>query len=166
MLNKEQRNFLFYLLECLAGTVIGFIIYRFYPVIGAWSLFSIILVIAPDRKDVLTLAANRIKANLLGALVGLALSYFYPVSLPMICTGIAVAMLLCEWLKLSAVTKSAIVAILIITMHEPGRSFWNIALERASGVLLGCIIGVVLTHIFHTSRAQSSRIFSKIKERH
>jgi len=165
MITKEHKNFLFFILECLVGTIIGFTIYRAYPVVGAWSLFSIILVLAPDRKDAISLATNRIKANLIGALVGLLLFYFQPVTLPIMCVSIAVAMLLCEWLKLSSVTKSAIVALLIIAMHEPGKFFWGIALERAGGVMLGCIIGVLLTYIFHSTRTHASKVMRKLRER-
>jgi len=106
MLTTENKNSLFFILECVLGIVIGFVLYRFYPVIGSWCLFSIILVLAPDRKDALTLATNRIKANLIGAFIGIRISYFHPVSLPVICIGVAVAMLICEWLKLQTVTKS------------------------------------------------------------
>lgn len=165
MISKEQKDFIIFIVECLLGTVIGFLLYRFYPVIGAWSLFSIILVLAPDRKDAMTLATNRIKANLVGASMGLIVSYFHPVSLLMICIGVAIAMAMCEWLKLKTVTKSAIVAILIITMHEPGQYFWNIALERAGGVMLGCIIGVIITYLFHIARLHSSRAVQRIRRR-
>lgn len=153
-MRKEHKDLLVFIMECLTGTVIGFILYRLYPAVGAWCLFSIILVLAPDKKDALTLALNRIKANLVGALIGLIISFFHPVNLLTICIGIASAMVVCELLKLNAVVKSAIVAILIITMHVPGEVFWDIALERAGGVMLGCIIGVVITYVFHTARAK------------
>jgi uncharacterized membrane protein YgaE (UPF0421/DUF939 family) len=165
MINKEHKHFLFFVLECLVGTIIGFIIYLLFPVVGAWSLFSIILVLAPDRKDAISLAKNRIRANLIGALVGLLLCYFQTVTLPLICVGIIIAMLLCEWLKLNAVSKSAIVAILIITMHDHGRYFWDIAVERAGEVMLGCIIGVLLTYIFHSTRTHASKVMRKFRER-
>lgn len=165
MLTKEQKNFLLFMVECLIGTIIGFVLYRVYPVIGAWCLFSIILVLAPDRKDAMTLAISRIKANLVGASVGLAISYFHPVSLIMICTGIAVAMGICELLKLRTATKSAMVALLIITMHAPGEYFWNIALERAFGVMLGCVIGVIITYFFHLARFHSARIVQRIRRK-
>lgn len=165
IITKEQKNFIIYAVECLLGTAIGFTLYKFYPVIGAWTLFSIILVLSPDRKDAMTLARNRIKANLIGAFIGLIIFYFHPVNLLTICIGIAVAMTLCEWLKLKTVTKSAIIAILIITMHEPGQHFWNIALERAGGVMLGCGIGIMITYLFHIARYHSSATFRRIRRR-
>ena len=165
IITKERKDFIVFMAECLIGTVIGLVLYRIYPVIGAWCLFSIILVLSPDRKDAMTLAINRIKANLIGASIGLAISYFHPVSLITMCIGIAVAMAICEWFHLKAVTKTAIVAILIITMHAPGEYFWNIALERAFGVMLGCVIGVIITYFFHIARVHSTRTIQKIRGR-
>lgn len=164
MISRKNFNYATYIIECLIGVVIGLTIYKFYPVIGGWCLFSIVLVIAPDRKDAMNTAVNRIKANLLGAAIGLVLYYFSPINMAMICGGVAVAMIACELLNLQAVTRSAIVAILIITMHAPGPEFWDIALERAGGVVAGCIIGVILTYVFHVILSNTTKNLSWIKE--
>jgi uncharacterized membrane protein YgaE (UPF0421/DUF939 family) len=156
-MNIFTRNFLLYVLEYLVGTVIGFILYKSYPSIGAWCLFSILLVLSPDRKDAMNLAMNRIKANLIGAGIGLALFAIHPINLAMICIGIAAALVVCEWFKLQAVNRSAMIAVLIITMHEPGQHFWDVAVQRAAGVVLGCLVGVILTYCFH-------HIISRIKK--
>jgi uncharacterized membrane protein YgaE (UPF0421/DUF939 family) len=123
-------------------------------------LFSILLVLSPDRKDAMNLAMNRITANLIGAGIGLALFALYPINLMMICLGIAAALIVCEWFKLQAVNRSAMIAVLIITMHEPGQHFWDVAVHRAAGVVLGCLVGVMLTYCFHhiTSQLKKSRI--------
>jgi uncharacterized membrane protein YccC len=65
-MDKKTSDLLLFVLVCLLGTVIGFFLYRISPVLGQWCLFSILLVLAPDRKDVMPLAMNRIKANLVG----------------------------------------------------------------------------------------------------
>ncbi len=152
-----NRHFILYILECLVGTVIGFVLYKSYPSIGAWCLFSILLVLSPDRKDAMNLAMNRIKANLIGAAIGLTLFALHPINLVMICIGIATALIICEWLKLQVANRSAMIAVLIITMHEPGQHFWDIAVQRAAGVVLGCLVGVILTYCFH-------HIISRIKK--
>lgn len=166
MTRREQKKYAIYIGECLISAIIGFSIYHFYPVIGAWCLFSIILVISPDKKDAMVIAANRIKANLIGALVGLGASYFHNINMLIICISITLSMIICEWFNLKAATKSAVVAVLIITMHEKGNYFWNIALERAGGVMLGCMIGLSLTYIFHFVKFQSRKTIEKIKEVH
>jgi len=153
---RKQADFLLYILKCLIGTAIGFYLYRLYPTVGAWCLISIILVLAPDRIDAMNLAATRIKANLVGAAIGLTLFYIHPINLLMICIGIVVTIVACEFLKLQPATRSAGVAVLIITMHEPGQYFWDIALERAAGVVGGCIVGMLITYVFHLVVSKSN----------
>lgn len=148
-MTEKQINFFWFLLECLVGTAIGYAIYRVYPILGQWCLISIILVISPDRKDSINLALNRIKANFIGCSIGLLLFFIQPPNLWMISLGIVSALAVCELTKLQSVNRTAIIAILIITMHEPGQHFWDIALERAGGVFAGCLIGVLLTYVFH-----------------
>ncbi|OKS84773.1 FUSC family protein [Mucilaginibacter polytrichastri] len=146
---SKYSNLLFYILKCLIGTAIGFYLYRLYPTLGAWCLISIILVLSPDDKDAMSLATNRIIANLVGAFIGLTLFYIHPINLLMICIGITASIIVCELLKVQTATRSAGVALLIITMHQPGQYFWDVALERAGGVVSGCIIGMLITYVFH-----------------
>jgi len=160
---SKQADLLLYILKCLIGTAIGFCLYRLYPTVGEWSLISIILVLAPDRKDALNLAVNRIKANLVGASIGLLLFYIQPITLVTICIGIAIAIVVCDFFNLQVATRTAIVAVLIITMHEPGKYFWDIALERAAGVVSGCIIGVLITYIFHIAVLKSKRTIHRVR---
>lgn len=161
--NEKNITYLTFIIECLIGTTIGFYIYKHYPKGGAWCLFSILLVIAPDRKDAMKLALTRIKANFVGAIIGLILFYFLPITLFKICLGITAAILICEWFKLQEAMRSAIIAVLIITLHEPGQHFWDIALERALGVIIGCLIGVLLTYIFHIIVQNVMKVFRKIR---
>lgn len=162
MISEKHFYFLSYLLECLLGTAIGYFLYKIHPIVGAWSLFSIILVLSPDRKDAMNLAVIRIKANLIGAAVGLIIFWVHPINLFMVSLGIVLTLIACELLKLQVASRTAMISVLIITLHEPGQHFWDIALERAGGVFAGCMIGVVLTYIFHVL-LQSSRFF-KIKK--
>lgn len=162
MLSKHA-DLLVYILKAVLGTAIGFYLYRLYPTLGGWCLFSIILVLSPDRKDAVNLALTRIKANLVGAAIGLVLLYLHPINLVLTCVGIAAALALCEWLKLQAASRSATIAVLIITMHEPGHYFWDVALERAGGVIVGCVIGVVITYVFHHTIEQIKRATPPVK---
>lgn len=127
-------------------------------------MFSILLVVSPDHKDAVNLAVNRINANIIGAFVGLGLLYFYPITFPMLALGTIITLIACEILKLQHVARSAMIAVLIITSHEQGKHFWDVALERAFGVIVGCLIGVTLTFTFHhivkTSK-QKLKLFRK-----
>jgi uncharacterized membrane protein YgaE (UPF0421/DUF939 family) len=147
--DRKHVLLLLYIVETLIGTGIGYYLYHLYPVLGNWSLISVVLVLAPDRKDAIILAVSRIKANLVGAAVGLGLFYLHPIDFPIICVGLAISIVACDWLGIQAATRTAMVAILIIVMHEPGKHLWEIAAERAGGVVLGCLIGVLITYLFH-----------------
>ncbi len=148
-LTDKQLNFAIYFLECLLGTVIGYQLYRLHPVAGAWCLLSIILVLSPDKKDAMDLAMNRIKANIIGATIGLLIFYIHPINLLMVTLGIALTLLFCELLKVRTASRTAMISVLIVTMHEPGQHLWDVAMERALGVVTGCLIGVILTYVFH-----------------
>lgn len=146
---QKHIDALLFIVQCIVGTLIGFWLYRLFPIMGLWSMLSIILVLAPTREDSMKLARVRIKANLVGAVTGLSLSFIQPFSLVVVCVGIVIAVLICEALKLQEAARSAVISVLIIAMHEPDLYLRDVAIERAIGVVLGCAIGIVLTYIFH-----------------
>lgn len=159
-MNTKQADLWLYILKCLLGTAIGFYLYRAWPNVGGWCMISIIIVLAPDRKDAINLSVNRIKANLVGAAIGLLLFAIHPMNLLMMSIGITLAILACEMLNLQAVTRTAGVAVMIILIHEKGKYFWDVALERAAGVIGGCLIAMVLTYLFHYVIVKSKRLQS------
>lgn len=148
-LTDKQFNFAIYFLECLLGTVIGYQLYRLHPVAGAWCLISIILVLSPDKKDAMNLAMNRIKANIIGSIIGLIIFYIHPINLFMVTLGIVLTLSFCEIFHVQSASRTAMISVLIVTLHEPGLHLWDVAIERALGVVTGCSIGVVLTYVFH-----------------
>ncbi|WP_419800725.1 FUSC family protein [Mucilaginibacter sp.] len=159
-MDQKQIDFLLYVAKCLIGTVIGFVIYRAYPEGGAWSLVSILLVISPEGKDAINLAEVRIKANLVGAGTGLLLFFLHPPALVMICLGVVIVLIICELLKLQVATRSALASVIIICIHESGKYFYQVALERAAGVILGCLIALLITYLVHYKS-----LISNVRER-
>src|SRR5262245_31406583 len=137
MKRKELVAALLYVVESVMGALIGYGLYRLHPVIGLWCLFSILLVLGPDKDDAVTVAVNRIKANFIGASIGLILFALHPGNLLAICVGVGLAVGICELMDLKTATKSAAIAFLIVTLHEPGKHFWDVALERAFGTFIG-----------------------------
>lgn len=163
-MDQKQIDFLLYVLKCLIGAIIGFIIYRAYPEGGAWSMVSILLVLSPEGKDAITLAEVRIKANLVGAGTGLLLFFIHPPALIMVCLGVVIVLVICELLKLQGATRSALASVVIICIHEAGQYFWQVAVERAAGVIGGCLIALLITYLVHYKtlisnvRARKARI--------
>ena len=148
-MDQKHIDFLLYVLKCLIGATIGFFIYRAFPEGGAWSLVSILLVLSPEGKEAINLAEVRIKANLVGAGTGLLLFFIHPPAFFMICLGVVIVLMICELLKLQVATRSALASVVIISIHETGKYFWQVAVERAAGVIGGCLIALLITYIVH-----------------
>lgn len=148
-MDQKQVDFLLYILKCLIGAVIGFYIYQAFPGVGAWTMVSILLVLDPDGKEAINLAETRIKANLVAAATGLLLFFLHPPTLIMICVGVVLVIVICELLKLQAATRTALASVVIICIHQPGKYFGQAALERAAGVIGGCLIGLLITYLVH-----------------
>lgn len=148
-MDQKQIDFLLYVLKCLIGATAGFLIYRSFPEVGAWSLISILLVLSPEGKDAINLAEVRIKANLVGAGTGLILFFLHPPAYIMVCLGVVIVLVICELLKLNVAARSALASVIIICIHETGHYFWQVAVERAIGVIGGCLIALVITYMVH-----------------
>jgi len=116
-------------------------------------MISVVLVIAPNSKDSNRLAFDRIKANILGSSVGLSLFLIRIPNLFLICIGVMLTIVIGVFLKLHAALRPALAALVIIMIHEEGQnSTWRIALERMGCVIIGCIIGLLITLAFNSFR--------------
>ncbi|MCC2590106.1 aromatic acid exporter family protein [Chryseobacterium sp. MFBS3-17] len=84
------------------------------------------------------------KANFIGAVSGIIV-YALPLELYLkIIIGIAAASLLCKYLNLANVSRSAVVALIIVMIERQDDGFTG-SLERFLSVTLGCIIGLLIT---------------------
>jgi uncharacterized membrane protein YgaE (UPF0421/DUF939 family) len=124
-------------------------------------MISVVLVIAPNSKDSNRLAFGRIKANILGSSVGLLLFLIRIPNLFLICIGVMLTIAIGILLKLHSALRSALAALVIVMIHEEGQnSTWHIALERMGCVMIGCIIGLLITLAFNSfpiSKKQSNK---------
>ena len=150
-----------YILECILGLCICYTLYKCFPQHQFyWSMISVVLVIAPDGKDSNRLAFDRIKANMLGSLIGLLLFLIRIPNLFLICIGVMLTIAIGTFLKLHAALRSALSALIIVMIHEEGQnSTWHIALERMGCVIIGCVIGLLITlafNAFYTTKKQSN----------
>jgi len=150
-MNINFKRLLIYMGKCVTGALLVYLIawlldYNEY----IWALISVMLVLSPDGTDAVSLAMSRIKANLVGAAAGLIMHTLHPPTVIMVCGGIAITVAACTLLKLEASTRSALAAAIIVALHEAGRHIWDTALERVLGVLAGCLLGLLVTFIFHS----------------
>ena len=141
-----------YILECILGLCICYTLYKCFPQHQFyWSMISVVLVIAPNSKDSNRLALDRIKANILGSSIGLLLFLIRIPNLFLICLGVMLTIAICIFLKLHTALRPALAALIIVMVHEEGQnSTWHIGLERMVCVLIGCIIGLLITLAFNS----------------
>jgi len=113
-------------------------------------MISVVLVIAPDSKDANRLTFDRIKANILGSSIGLLLFLIHRPNLFLISIAVILTIITGTFLKLHTALRPALAAVIIVMIHEEGKSStWHIALERMGCVIIGCIIGLLITLAFN-----------------
>lgn len=146
---RDFRSFIFspiviFVVRCLIGFSIGFFLMKQFPQYDFfWALLSIMLVISPEGKDSPRLTTERVKANLIGALSGFVV-VFLPFSLFIkAIIAITVTAIICNAIKLLDVSRSAIVAVIIILIEKPDEGYLA-SVERFSFVLIGCLIGLIV----------------------
>lgn len=143
---------LVYAAKCVTGILLCSLLSMYlsawidYP----WSLISVVLVLSPEGKDAVELALTRIKANLVGASVGV-LMLISQLPWPWnIAVGAGMALFICDRLKLNAAARSTLAAVIIILLHPESSRLWVSAVNRVGAVITGCIIGLFITYVFHS----------------
>lgn len=151
MLQKIIRNsigsdLVIYIFRCLIGFWIGYQLYLQFPKFEAyWTLLSIILVISPEAKDAKRLSVERFKSNLIGSVIGLVCFFIYEPNVYLMLAGIVLTVLVCYFFQLMNVTRTALVAFIIVIIHEQTQSSSLAAVYRFISVTVGCLIGLSVT---------------------
>ena len=157
--------------KCVSGILLCFVVSLFFHswIDYPWSLISVVLVLSPEGKDALDLAVTRIKANFVGAVTGILVLTLQLSSPWDIALGTIVSLFACDRLKLNAGARSTLAAMIIILLHQEGTHLWDSALSRVSAVIVGCVIGLLVTFVFHSiikvdTLAQNSEAVKKERE--
>lgn len=151
----STKNLILYIVKCITGLTIVLTVSAIsgYKDIS-WCMISVMLVLSPDSKEAIPLAMSRIKANLTGAL---ASAICLTLGSPTFIT-VAIAFILtigfCYLFKIMGSSRSAIVAVIIVMFHNAGHHLWDTALERIILVISGCLLGLLITFIFHRKMTQ------------
>jgi uncharacterized membrane protein YccC len=152
-MENNTKNLLLYFAKCVAGGVFAFLVAYIldYPDIS-WFLISIVLVLSPDSNDAIPLAVTRIKANLAGGASSLLLLLIGPPNVITVCAAFVLTISLCYLFKVSAGSRSALAAVVIIMLHGEVVHPWDAALVRVISVIGGCLTGLLITFLFHMKR--------------
>ena len=151
MLQKVIRysigsDLVIYAFRCLIGFLIGYQLYLHFPHYEAyWTLLSIILVISPEAKDAKRLSIERFKSNVIGSLLGLGCFIVYEPNIYIMLLGIVLTVMVCYLFQLMNVARTAIVAFIIVAIHEQTQLSWLPAVYRFASVTVGCLIGLSIT---------------------
>jgi len=139
-----------YVLKTIAGIMLSFLVsFKIKQIDYTWCLISVILVLSPEGHDAVKLAINRIKANMVGAGVGI-LFLLFPLANPLnLVLGASLSLYLCFLLKLEDAAKSTLAALVIILLYQDGNELIDASWQRLIAVIAGCVIGLLVTYIFH-----------------
>jgi uncharacterized membrane protein YgaE (UPF0421/DUF939 family) len=142
---------LVYIAKCVLGVLLCSLLSIFFSqwIDYPWSLISVVLVLSPEGKDAIELSLTRIKANLVGATVGVAM-LLSQIPWPWnIAVGAALALFICDRFKLNAAARSTLAAVIIILLRQEDQTIWTSAINRVGAVITGCVIGLLITFVFH-----------------
>lgn len=167
-MTPEIKNLLIYISKCVTGCIVIFLLSWFfnYPDI-TWSIISVMLVLTPESDEAIPLAITRIKSNLIAGAASLLFLLFFPANPITIIVVIIVTILLCYKFKVMTGSRAAIAAVIIIMFHGieySQRSFWSVTLERISSVVIGCLIGLLVTILFHKKLLKKHFLLGKPDE--
>ncbi|HEV8515414.1 MAG TPA: FUSC family protein [Cyclobacteriaceae bacterium] len=165
-----NKSLAVYIAKCVSGVLLCSLLSVYFSewIDYPWSLISVVLVLSPEGTDAVELALTRIKANLVGASVGVLLLFTHIPAPWNIALGCAMALLICHLLKLNAAARTTLAAVIIILLHHE-TTLWSSALSRVGAVITGSILGWLITYIFHSlfkinAPAMNSEAAKKEKE--
>jgi uncharacterized membrane protein YgaE (UPF0421/DUF939 family) len=145
-----------YLVKCVVGVIFCYLLYKGIPQYPFyWAIVSVVIALSPDNSD--RLAIDRMKANILGCAVGLGLYPLHLPDLPALCIGVVLTILIGTSLGLTNAIRSAMAALVIVTIHEREGGQWYISLERVCCVVAGCLVALIVTLVFNVAGRRMRR---------
>ena len=140
-----------YTLEFITATLTGYLLYRLFPDYHMiWAMTSIALVLSPKSDKSRLLIYDRIKANLLGVLVGFLVLVIHRPNVLMFCLGAVVLILVSNYLRYLTSIRSSLVALVVVVIPEIDKTghYYKVALDRIIAVIAGCIIALAVSIVF------------------
>jgi uncharacterized membrane protein YgaE (UPF0421/DUF939 family) len=128
----------------------------------SWAMISAILVLQPQLRQSLSVAATRIAANLVGAGVGLAIGSTLGEGIGQVLLGVAITSVACGLMRLDLGLRTACVATVIVMNVRDGPLVISGA-ERAVAVTTGCAVAVALQLVVGTVRSRVMRLRAEQK---
>jgi len=125
-----------------------------------WAPVSAVIVTQAKLHPSYQASLTRVVANLIGAFIGAAASYFTGHRMWAMAIGVFFTGLVCHLARLGDASRPAFAAVVIVTLSsEP--HVWVGSLDRVAGVMIGCVAALVVGVVFD----QVSRFFSPNADR-
>ena len=151
-MSVRYKTLIVYMAKCVAGIILCFYISALLKswIDYSWFLISVVLVLSPEGKDAVELSLTRIKANSVGAATGILVLLLQVPSPWNIPVGAGLSLIICDQFKLNAGARSTLTAVIIILLHHEGTHLWDSALSRIVAVIVGSLLGLLITYTFHS----------------
>lgn len=144
-----KADSLLYLLRCLFGVVLSYWLYYSFPQYPFhWAVVSVVVAISPDNSP--QLAIDRMKANILGCIIGLSLFFIHPPNIWMMCIGVTLVISIGLIFQMAGSIRSALAAIVVLMVSNEQPHDWRLAVMRVVAVIAGCLIALIVTLGFNT----------------
>jgi len=149
------KSLMLYCAKCVVGVLLVFGIAHVvnYTDIG-WCLISIVLVLSPDSREAIPLAMTRMKANMTGGVASFCCLLLGSPEVFTLSLAFVLTIALCSVFKVMTGARSALAAAIIVILHGTGNPVWAPALERVLSVIVGCLLGLLITFVFHRRQAE------------
>lgn len=145
----KEKAFLFYMLKCLLGAGICYSLFILFPSMPFyWSIVSVLLVLAPADEEAMRFALDRMKANIIGATIGLLVFVLFSVSFISMMIGILLTIAVCTLINSGPAVRTALAALVIVLVQEGEQNNWLSAFSRMFCVCLGCFVAISLISLF------------------
>ena len=137
-----------YATRCIIGVVLCYILYVKFPDLPfQWSMVSVVVAISPDNQ--ISLAVDRMKANLVGCAIGFMLFFIHPPNLIMLCIGVVLVIIVGLYFELQGSIRSALAALVVLMLYNGPVHDWRLAMDRLICVVIGCLIALLVTLCFN-----------------
>ena len=150
-----------YIVKCFVGVAIINLLLTTFPEQKGqcyWAVISLMISIAHDNNN--KAAHDRMRGNMIGSLVGFFMFFICPPpSLVGVFIGVALTIVICFKLNLIQPCRTALVALMVVMAYEKTHAHWVGSIYRASSVIVGCFIGLLINY---TSQKISSLFFRGI----
>lgn len=140
----------------VAGLISLLVTNLFHLPQGYWAAISALIVMQSNVGATVSASRTRLAGTAVGAVVGGVFVAIFGASLTGFALAVALAFVLCDWLRLAESQRLATVTVAIIMLIPAANSAWIVALHRFAEVALGIVIALAVSLVLWPNHARRS----------